>query len=378
MRDKWQWIAVAGAVVLFGGLPLWVWGRSTLRAPPKSRPPEAATGAFPKAVIDQATHQFGFLDPTDRCEHVFTIRNEGAAPLELTRGTTSCKCTMSDIPTAPIPPGGEVGVRVASKIEQKEGEFSHSATVFTNDPQNSTIALRIQGEVRRYVGAHPSRIVMAGMERGQSRTVELTVYSQVWNEFEIRDIRASLEGLSWELAGSADPATLRRLGARSGQRLKVMIAARESAKDFWQRLELTAAPTDQADERHLVVDVSGSVLARVELTGAKLDGTHRVVRIGALRSGEEVCERLALVVRDEQRDIQVKEIETDPDFLQVQMTPRESNGGSVRLYLVELKIPAAAPACNYLSEKARVRITTDHPIVPIIEFEVAFAVASRR
>lgn len=382
MRSKRQWIVVAGLSALLGGLALWGGARGMPGTRPELRPPEAAAQedakAYPKAVVDKAEHHFGFLDPADRCEHVFVIRNEGNSPLELRRGTTSCKCTMSDIPEMPIPPGGEVGIRVASKIAQKEGAFSHSAIVFTNDPQNSTIRLRIQGEVRKYIGAHPSRIVVADIKRNETRTAELTVYSQVWKDFEIRDIHSSLAGLNWQLLGPADPAALRKLGARSGQRLQVTVPAETAVRDFWERLELTAVPAAGAEPRRLVVDVSGSVLARVELTGAKLDALHRVVRLGALRKGEGAVERLALVVRDDHREVTIDEIETDPSFLQVRMTSHERSGGAARLYLIELEVPADAPACNYLTEKANVRITTDHPVAPTIEFGVAFAVASRK
>lgn len=382
MRSKRQWIVVAGLSALLGGLALWGGARGMPGTRLELRPSEVAAeesaGVYPKAVVDKAEHQFGFLDPADRCEHVFMIRNEGAAPLELTRGTTSCKCTMSDIPEMPIPPGGEVGVRVASKIVQKEGAFSHSAIVFTNDPQNSTIRLRIEGEVRKYIGANPSRIVVADIKRNETCAAEVTVYSQVWKDFEIRDIQASLAGLNWELLGPADPAALRKLGARSGQRLRVTVPAETAVRDFWERLELTAAPAAGAEPRRLVVDISGSVLARVELTGAKLDALNRVVRLGALRKGEGAVERLALVVRDDHRDVKIHQIETHPSFLQVQMTPHERSGGAARLYLIELEIPADAPACNYLTEKANVRIITDHPVAPTIEFGVAFAVASRQ
>ena len=71
---------------------------------------EAQQAAHAVARVDSATHDFGTLDPLTVHEHVFVIRNAGDAPLELTEGPTTCKCTLARLGQNTVPPGGKATV----------------------------------------------------------------------------------------------------------------------------------------------------------------------------------------------------------------------------------------------------------------------------
>src|SRR3990167_1120154 len=95
------WIAARGAWPIAGGEP----GPEAEEEAAPGGPPSAVAAPGPKLVIDQTEHQFGAVDPMMKVEHVYVVRNEGSAPLELTPGPTTCKCTLSDLPDRKVLPG---------------------------------------------------------------------------------------------------------------------------------------------------------------------------------------------------------------------------------------------------------------------------------
>lgn len=352
--------------------------RPSTGEPVTGRGGSSAEGAksLPRAVVEETIHGFGILDPAEKCEHVFLVRNEGEAPLQLSRGSTSCKCTMSDLPNVAIPPGTGAAVRIASKIAQTSGSFSHSATIFTNDPNNSSITLSIEGTIRRYVAADPPRIVLSGMRREQSKSVVVVVYSQVWENFDLEDIMTTFDGLTWRVAPAGADA-LEKLDARSGYRLDMSVPPGLPGGEFWETLQMSAVPRDEpAYSRTLTVDVTGKVLSRISIDHPKIDG-QEVLQLGMLRGGEGVRERLIMKVRDDHRELVIRNVDTTPDFLHVHVAPHSAAAEELGLYTIEVEVPRDAPMSNFLSDKGEIRVETDHPVVPTLTLEVAFAVLGR-
>lgn len=366
---------------LWGGIPaVERWFQGVLGREERPHDPAAdAPGVRPKAVVEEVVHFFGSLDPGARCAHTFIIRNQGTAPLELDRGPTSCKCTMSDLPSLSVPPGGQVAVEVASKLDrQPPGEFVHTATILTNDPEQPTITLRLEGMVRRLIGASPERIVLSGLRRDQEHTKSVTIYSQVWQQFRIENLSSSLPGVTWELIGQAGKEQLEKLDALSGWQLHVNLPAGLPAGNFWGELAMDVVPqVPEAEPKRFVLEIAGTVLARITLSGPQMDSKKGVV-LGVLEAGVSRSARLILKVRDEHRQLQVQQIDIEPPFLKVTVAPVQPRGEQLGLYTVDLEVPADAPMCDYLSKPGKVTILTDHPAVPAVDFAVRFAVAGRQ
>lgn len=327
-----------------------------------------------KAVVPEREHDFGILDAAEQCVHVFVVRNAGQAPLKLERGPTTCTCTMSELPRGAIPPGGQAEVRVASKIANRAGFFSHGATIFTSDPAQPSIALKIFGIIRTYVGAEPDRITFAPGRHAAARSSSATIYSQVWESFILSEIQCSLDGLTWRVE-PADPATLEGLGARSGYHLDVTLPAGFPEGSFHGWLELTARPADaDAEPRTLKLDVAGNLSGRVALYGPKLD-VGRVLRLGLISAGRGIRERLTLKVHDEHRILEIRRVETQPEYLRVNVAAYQEGSASLGLYKIDVEVPRDAPPGSYMGmRQGLIRIETDHPVVPVLELEVEFAV----
>ena len=65
----------------------------------------ATRSLFGSAVVDETDYDFGRMEVGEEQSHVFTIRNEGEAPLVIVKGPTTCQCTISDVETGTKAPG---------------------------------------------------------------------------------------------------------------------------------------------------------------------------------------------------------------------------------------------------------------------------------
>jgi len=80
-------------------------------ATPKTVRQEPA--AAPKAVVAGGqVHDFGVMEADAVGSHVFVLRNEGNAPLEVRQGDATCKCTVGLIGTKSDKEKGEQYVEI--------------------------------------------------------------------------------------------------------------------------------------------------------------------------------------------------------------------------------------------------------------------------
>ena len=135
----------------------------------------APTGDAPKADVPESTHAFGTIGSGAEGEHEFVIGNTGSAPLTLTKGATSCSCTVSDFEAADgvaenakkiVAPGSNTKVRLKWRGKGSGGPFRQQATVFTNDPRRPEIAFVIEGTVVPTWKAVPESIVLSQISAG--------------------------------------------------------------------------------------------------------------------------------------------------------------------------------------------------------------------
>jgi hypothetical protein len=368
------WIAVKGASARGPA--------QTATAAPAAKESERTGGesaksgqeAVAKIAIDSLEHDFGSIDPTEECSYSFVIRNVGQAPLQLVKGGTSCKCTVSDMPDQPVLPGKSVAVRVSSKIQQKEGFFSHSAKIISNDPQKQQFDLTISGVIRTSLGCSPERVVLSDpAPAGQAPQV--LVYSQLWDRFAIRNVESSMKNLKWRVAG-ADRDALRGLKALSGYSLSLDLPPLPKGK-VTEWLQVTVQPPDKSSApRTATVDLFAKDIQRITVEGPDLQFGD-TVRIGPLRKGEGAQSRLIMKVADEHRRLRIKNIETVPPYLHVSVEPLNINKPDAGLYTILIEVPKDAPAGGYMGpDYAKMRIVTDHPSVPELKFDVLFAVSA--
>jgi hypothetical protein len=339
----------------------------------------------PRAVVDRPHRILGVIDAPEEFAQEFAIRNEGDAPLQLTRGPSSCSCTVTNVPKEPLLPGGRAVVGVEMRARQKGdtlkvGALSRSMTVLTNDPEQPQIVLTIDATVHRRLAAEPPNISLviqsSELSSEKARTGETIVYSQTWERFDLAVAKASRKGTTWRI----EPATkkdLAPLDARSGYLVRVTVPADMPDGRFSDAVDFTVKPSGAAEKlQSLQLELHGSVDGRLTVYGRRIDA-NRALRLGVMQEGEGLQDFFLIKVNDEHPSLVVKRIETEPAFLRVSVAPLGSNASSTKVYRVDVQIPPDAPSCDFAGERAgSIKIKTDHPRFQEIELKVDFSVIS--
>ena len=341
------------------------------------------SGAGPRVVIKHPERDLGVIDPTDKCSSTFIIYNEGSEPLHITKAGTSCKCTVSVVPARDIPPGMAGPIEIESKTEGIEGPFSHIAAFRTNDPQQPDFEVRIEGEIRRYVAAMPHSIRLSDLKPGKPVELSAMILSDVWDEFSLENVTSTIDGLKWEFT-PATPEQLAANEAKSGYEARFSVPGGQPSSKFSGWVEAEAMPTGlqaariQGEARRVRVTLAGKCESIRGVYGHQVDA-EGVVHLGVLKRGQGARAKLLLKVRGEHRELNIRSIESTPDYLDVKVFAPSPEFKKKGLYNIIVELPPDAPAGSHVDPDSMgtLHVLTDHPEMPeIVALKVAFVILS--
>lgn len=102
--------------------------------------------AQPQILVEEPIHDWGNVKATEvTLEHTFVVKNTGTEPLKITKVKPGCSCTVVDF-TKEIAPGKTGTIKSGLKIHKNSPKQSKGITVFSNDPQNPSIRLRLKAQ----------------------------------------------------------------------------------------------------------------------------------------------------------------------------------------------------------------------------------------
>jgi hypothetical protein len=330
------------------------------------------TAACPRVECRQAEYDFGVMDPLTMGRHEFVLKNIGRAPLKLSVGPTTCKCTVSGLDRRELPPGGEAQVT----LEWNTGRsplYAHAATIYTSDPDRKSLEVRVRGKVRMHLGADVSELSMADVRPGEAARGECLLYSQVWDDFEIESVESGLAGLTWE-AARVEPAEVPRLEARAVQWLRIAIPPNGLAPRFADTLRIAARVPGRDKPVPLELSVQGNVLGPYTVYGSDIVGD--AVQLGSVPWGRGKKSKLLIKVHDPDPELGDVQVAVEPGFLRARLARRD--GSATGLYDLHLELPAESDVCQYLgTPQGEVTIATGHPRIGTMRFPVRFAVLAK-
>lgn len=111
-------------------------------------PKTESTGRKPSVVFEDLRYNFGEILHGDKVQHDFIFTNQGEKDLEIKNVRVSCGCTKPSYPFLAIPPGGEGKIGVTFNSVGKKGYQRPTIRVFTNDPDQPEVVLRLTGRVK--------------------------------------------------------------------------------------------------------------------------------------------------------------------------------------------------------------------------------------
>jgi LEA14-like dessication related protein len=99
-------------------------------------------------AVDSVVHDFGEVNEADEpVVHIFKVKNDGNAPLIITKVAASCGCTTPEWTKEPIAPGKTGEIKVSFDTRNRPGLFTKTIAVYSNGKVGN-YTLTIKGKVK--------------------------------------------------------------------------------------------------------------------------------------------------------------------------------------------------------------------------------------
>ena len=394
MRGPAAWQVAAFALVMGGGVGV---GTAALDAalrpwqlggfrPGAGRPDAAA----PRAEIDETTHAFGTVGAGAKGRHVFTIRNGGAGPLTLTRGASSCSCTIGDLggadgtgpdAKAVVPPGAAVPVTVQWTGKGGGGPFRQQVTILTDDPRRPEIPLIVEGTVVPTWKAVPPELVLPRIAAGTGGRASATVFTYGTTPPTVRSAVIDGDDAPRLFAVSTAPADAAAVAAETGATGGFRVDVEFKPGLPIGRLRRVVTVTfDIGDEVVADIPLAGVVGGDLALAGSGWDSERQALVLGTVSGRAGLTTQLFITARGPHaaavRPV-VREVEPGSLVVTVGEPRPVGGGGSLRIPL-EIAIPAGSRPANHLCSESgppgKIVLDTGHPDAPTLTIPVCVAI----
>lgn len=131
----------------------------------------------PKAEFDKTIADFGKMSTGEEKKAVFTLKNVGDEPLEITKVFSVCDCTKIVKSSYPkIAPGKSEPIEIVFDSTGLTGRLMKRILVKTNDPEQERLMLTVQADVLPLATLEPSNVNFGAIEPGSKyeTTIKLT------------------------------------------------------------------------------------------------------------------------------------------------------------------------------------------------------------
>jgi len=373
--------------------------------PADDRPKPAAKGPYPKAVVEKSLYDFGEMAVGQSLSYKFVLKNEGEVPLEVKKGNTTCKCTLSEMQDNSVAPGKSIEIELTWTPKSPQENFGQTATIYTNDPKNQELKLQIEGTANNliaFTGDSTGSPHWALPVMSNSEPVSFTgqIHTKYLDEFKLLEIETSKPGLTSTFK-PLTPEELKAADAKSGYSIKVTADPKKfPLGGFTERLTVKtdipndlAAPHSEADHKHpdghdhkhehqpgnrnFVIQVSGNHTGPIRIVptfGVHWNPKSMVLNLGefSAKAGKEVT--LSMFVEGTEQPLEIIDQEIVPDFLKFELKRDDSfQSKTKQRYELKFAVPAGLPSVSFgQGNLAKVKLKTNHPNAEEIEFRVQF------
>ncbi len=335
-------------------------------------PVVSPTGPHPKAVVDESTFDFGAMMHGGKGEHTFTIRNEGAADLEVIarKEDTTCSCTFGELSNDnKIPPGGSVDVTLNWEIKFNNPTFRHRATVRSNDPEYKEIELTITGKVEEPLILKPGSPWSVGeMLSEESAVLQGVLISKLVDAFEIKEVKSEGGVVTVETT----PMTAEELAeheAKAGHKISATVKPTVPIGIFSDNLSIT---TDLKQATTMNFVVSGSRPGPVEFLGPNYVASAGAIQMGEFPAVEGKSATVSIFVRNFDEEFQLLGAEQTFNTVQVEMTKDPKATGKVQRYLLKVTVPPGEPQDRLRKKSEKINLLFNHPQAEKVRIYVEF------
>lgn len=345
--------------------------------------------AAPEFAAESTQFAFGTMPEGAEETHEFVIRNVGEAPLKITRGATSCSCTVSDFEEAEggdsgaekdIPPGGAAKLRLKWR-GKTGGQFRQQATVFTNDPRRPEVVFVVEGFVVPVWRAEPKSIVLTSIPSQGGVKASSKVFTYGEKPPEVVAVAEAAPDPPQFLSLSTRPLEPDEYAGERGVTGGVLVEAEVLPGVPLGPLHRTIALDLRLPETVRVeLTVEGTVVGDLALAGPGWDSSLQVLKLGTVSGRAGMRTQLFLTAKGPHRDA-VRPVvrEVVPGSMRVEVGEGKPVGASgVIRFPLSIAIPPGSPTGNHLGSSqapsGKIVLETGHPDSPTMTIPVSVAV----
>lgn len=325
-------------------------------------------GPHPKAVLVEEVFNFGTMALGEVGTHAFIVKNEGDVPLKLAKGPTQCKCTLSELAMDSIPPGEEASIEL--QYEPKGlGEFGQGASIWTNDPDNSELRIRVEGKMVPGFQIIPNNGWSLGsIPDAEPVELEGGIYSSIEESFDIVSIETSSDAVTIEAVPLTEEQRA-EVDALSGYRL---IGAYQPPEEAGEVQEEVTIKTSLQKNSVIKLQISGSRSGPIAIIGPGWAAGAQRLNLGRVNAEKGHSQRLTFMIEPIETEIQITEIEATPSFLNATVKAEKNAPDAARhRFTFNVEVPQNAPKGIWNSgNPGQIKIKTNHPKLEEIGFSV--------
>jgi hypothetical protein len=356
----------------------------------------------PRIEFSETQHDFGQAWQGDNLTHLFTFKNTGSSPLEITNIRASCGCTAAVVSKIETPEGGEGqstsearenpgpgtgpvagpgtgnatlppqahhqpgskhtfapgesgNIEVTFRTAGKRSRTGSTVTVYSNDPRSPTTMLRVSAMVMVPVEVQPSIVRLNRVGKGSDLQREVRIRAPNDPDFEIQSVHGNNEKVSWTLQPVHEGSDQQRIPSYV---LKISIDI-EGANVGTTIRDTLVLKTSSEAKPVISIPVEATIVGDLYLAPAALNFTGNYPNRDLVR--------YAMLRNNSVRDVSIVEVRNEIENLDIEVT--ELEGG--RHYRIKATLTVGdKPEPIH----GRVVLVTDHPEESEIVIPVAYIV----
>ena len=347
----------------------------------------AGVSGTPKlVVVGGESYDFGVMRQDAKNKRPFRFRNDGDAPLEISKKGESCGlCVETEFVRGEIMPGETLEVPVTWTAEKPAPKFEEFIEFDTNDPKQSVVRLTMRGLVTKAYRVDPDRFSLGDVSANDANEAKARIYASFTDKLQIVGHEFTNQDLADLFEVTIEPLSAEDLKgqrfAKSGVAVLLTVEPGLPSGLINQSIRLT---TNSENDAVIDIPIEGKVVSDISIVGvggAQFDDRRNVLIIRRpVRSDTGAKITLRLLVRGthpEEVSFQIGDIEPR-DVLQASVGARIETGGGPVQYPLTVEIPKGARPINRLGtdleKNGKILIETTHPHVKQIVLYVRFAV----
>lgn len=324
-------------------------------------------GDGPIATVDhEPLHAFEPMAQNMEGKHLWKITNTGKADLELTKGPSTCSCTianfLNDESKFVLKPGESTTIELKWETRQNNGEFKKSASVLTNDQLHPSIEFVVQGIVRPAVMVRPTDMVVnfQSVSNEKQNELPIAVFSSDKADLKVTSVTTSKpEFIVTEVIplSESEIAELSEKEKVHGAKILVRLKTGMPVGLFSEEMLIKTNHPNQGDLR---MTITGKMAGPI----STFPETLRMSQVSSSKGGSA---QAAVIVRDKRAT--KFEVVDSPKTVNVTVVPADDTTGdkSSGRYILTLTVP---PGAKPGLLDGSIVLKTDHPMASELKIPV--------